>query len=219
MSNGPRNARGRGAGDRPSADDGREPALVRHEERLLVGKERAPAGTVRARKRVETELVEARVPVEVEHVELERLPAGPDDSGRVERLPDGSFSLPVFAEEVVTTTRVVVRERVRVAKRTDTELEPVRARVRRELVELDEERGPTAGTAEKEGGPAGPLPAETKRFLGTSELAVASAAIAAVVVCAAVVDAVDVGDALLLVAALAAVYTFSRGLAKTGVRP
>jgi uncharacterized protein (TIGR02271 family) len=138
-----------------------EPAhetLVRHEEELAVGK-RLEVGGVRARKVLETERVERSTPLEHETVELERLPAEADDSGAVERLPDGSISIPVFGEEIEVRKRVVVKERVRLSKRTITDEETVATDLVRERIEIDadpnvavRESGPDPGE------PAGPEP-------------------------------------------------------------
>ena len=111
--------------------------LVRHEEALEIDKRTVELGRVRARKTVATERVGRSVPVDREVVELERLPAEKDDSGRVEQLPDGSVSVPVFGEEIEVRKRVVVKERVRLAKRTVTDEETVAAELARERIEID----------------------------------------------------------------------------------
>ena len=115
--------------------------LVRHEEELSVTKERYVAGSVRARKSVETELLTDLVPRDVEHADVERAPAAENDSGRVETLPDGSVSIPIFEEELVVTKRTVVRERVIIRKRTVTEQHRVEAELRRERIAIDADPG------------------------------------------------------------------------------
>ena len=116
-----------------------EASLVRHEEQLSVGKRSAEGGVVRARKRVETEEFDELVDRDVEYVdELERIGAREGDSGKVETLPDGSVSIPVFEERVVVTKEMVVRERVVVRKRTVTEQQRVEAELRKERVEVEE---------------------------------------------------------------------------------
>ena len=112
--------------------------IVRHEEELRVGTRVEEIGGVRARKEVGTEHVEQSVPRQVEHVDdLERIPAGEQDSGEVETLPDGSISIPVFEEELVVTKRLVVRERVVVRKRTEVEDRRLEAELRKERVEIE----------------------------------------------------------------------------------
>jgi uncharacterized protein (TIGR02271 family) len=126
----------------PMADDRRNDGtseMVRSEERLDVDVERRPAAKVTARKVVDSVPVEEVVPVEIEHADVERLPAGADDSGQVETLPDGSISVPVLEEELVIEKRMVVRERVIIRKRRDTEQRQVTADLARERVEVDVE--------------------------------------------------------------------------------
>jgi uncharacterized protein (TIGR02271 family) len=99
-----------------------EVGVVRHEEEASVRREEVEVGAVRARKNVETERVEQSVPRHVERVdELERAAANEGDSGEIEVLPDGSVSIPILEEELVVAKRTVVRERVIVRKRTETE--------------------------------------------------------------------------------------------------
>ena len=114
-----------------------EAGVTRHEEELRVGVELDDAGSVRARKRVETEVAEQVVPRQIEHAEIERVAPTDGDSGKVETLPDGSVSIPILEEELVVTKRLVVRERVVIRKRTVTEHERVTAELRRERVEVD----------------------------------------------------------------------------------
>ncbi len=124
--------------------------IVRHEEELRLGTRVEDLGAVRARKEVGAERVEETVPREVEHVDdLERVPAGEEDSGEVETLPDGSISIPVFEEELVVTKRLVVRERVVVRKRTEVEERRVEAELRKERVEIE-----STGDAEVEEDPS-----------------------------------------------------------------
>ena len=133
-------------------DPGDERTLVRHEEELSIAKERYEAGSVRARKTVETEQLAEVVPRDFEEAELERAPAAENDSGRIETLPDGSVSIPIFEEELVVTKRTVVRERVIIRKRTVTEQHRIEAELRRERIEIEADPGidvedGTGGTA------------------------------------------------------------------------
>jgi uncharacterized protein (TIGR02271 family) len=111
--------------------------VIRHEEALEVGTEVESYGSIRLRKRVETEHVEETVPLAVERAEIERIPAAEDDSGEIETLPDGSVSIPVIEEELVVTRRRVVRERVVVRKRVETEARLVEADLRKERVDVE----------------------------------------------------------------------------------
>ena len=126
--------------DRKSSEEqlGEAGSLVRHEEELQVGRESAEAGSVYVRKTVESNNVEEIVPLEVEHFdEVER--RGPDqqDSGKIETLSDGSISIPILEEELVVTKRTVVRERIIIRKRTETEQRRVEAELRKERVHVD----------------------------------------------------------------------------------
>ena len=121
----------------PTEEPAGRAKVVRHEEELRTGRQRTVRGTVRVRKRVETQRVSEVVPREAERLEVERVAAGPDDSGEIETLPDGSLSVPVLAEELVVTRRTVVRERVILRKRRVTEQTVVEADLRRERVDVE----------------------------------------------------------------------------------
>jgi uncharacterized protein (TIGR02271 family) len=111
--------------------------MVRHEERLRVTKGVEEIGTLRIRKDVEPAEVEGEVPRGLEHAQIHRAPAGSEDSGEIETLPDGSISIPVFEEELVISRRLVVRERIVVTKQTVYQPERIREEVRRERVEVE----------------------------------------------------------------------------------
>lgn len=127
----------RGEGLAPASAGKQEGAVVRHEEELRVGKQAYQAGSVRVRKRIESERVRDVVPRDVEHADVERVGPLQEDSGKVETLADGSVSIPIFEEELVVTKRVVVRERVIIRKRTVTEQAAVEADVRREHIDIE----------------------------------------------------------------------------------
>ena len=116
--------------------------VVRPEEELSgVEKVWRGIGFLRARKKVETSTVEEVVPRELEQLDLESTPVGERDSGKIETLPDGSISIPIYEEELVVTKRTVLRERIVIRKKTVTELERVHAELLKERVELDPDRG------------------------------------------------------------------------------
>ena len=118
--------------------DHREPVdVVRSEEELRTDRVQREVGRIHARKVVDTEHVEALVPRDIEHAEVDRQPAAEADSGEVETLPDGSVSIPVFEEQLVIEKRMVVRERVIIRKRRVIEEHLVEADLRRERVEVD----------------------------------------------------------------------------------
>jgi uncharacterized protein (TIGR02271 family) len=115
-----------------------EAILIRHDEEVSgVDKLWRGLGVLRARKRVEMLEVDELLERGVEDVAVERVPAGFDDSGKIETLPDGTISIPVYEEQLVVTKRVVLRERILIRKEIVTERERVRAELRRERVELE----------------------------------------------------------------------------------
>ena len=122
-------------GDPFGEDD--EAAVVRREEEVALGRVEREVGRVRLRKVVEEQPFEDVVPRGIEHADLERLPADPEDPGDVRQLPDGSVSIPVFEEQLVVEKRLVVRERLLVRKRVESVPERIRADLRREVVEVE----------------------------------------------------------------------------------
>jgi uncharacterized protein (TIGR02271 family) len=145
-------------GQPPAAPE--EGILIRHEEAVVdVDKTWRGIGLVRGRKRVDSHLVRELIPRGVENVLLERTPPNEDDSGRIETLPDGSISIPVYEEELVITKRIVLRERVIVRKETVVREERVEAELRRERVEVEGDDGVVV--ADERGGdrrPSAPPP-------------------------------------------------------------
>lgn len=125
---------------RPADDPDQAPSpLLRHAERLRIGRQEREAGTVRIRTSVDTEPVSTEVERDVEHAVTRRQPAADNDSGQIEELEDGSLSIPVLEEQLVVTKRVVVRERLIVRKEQATEACRVEDELRRERVEITQE--------------------------------------------------------------------------------
>jgi uncharacterized protein (TIGR02271 family) len=118
----------------PARDDA---SIVRHEEEARVDKRRQRIGYARVRREVEHGTARADYPLERDELDLERVPAGENDSGEIETLPDGSISVPLFEEELVVTKRKVLRERVIIRKDTVTDWETVEAALRREHISFD----------------------------------------------------------------------------------
>jgi uncharacterized protein (TIGR02271 family) len=114
-----------------------EASVVRHEEELQLETQEYEAGSIRARKRVETDRVERVEPRSVEHGDFERAPVTDRDSGEIETLADGSISIPLFEERLVVTKELFVRERVILRKRTVTEEHRVEAELRKEQIEVE----------------------------------------------------------------------------------
>jgi uncharacterized protein (TIGR02271 family) len=138
-----------------------EASVVRHEEELQLETEEYEAGSVRARKRVETEHVERVEPRSVEYGGFERAPVDDGDSGEIETLEDGSISIPLFEERLVVSKELFVRERVILRKRTVTEQHRIEAELRKEQIEV---QGDVETTREENSssGPEGPARRERR---------------------------------------------------------
>lgn len=118
-------------------------------ERQRSAREQLDAVSVRTQ--VDVERSTQRVERGTEHADVDRHPVADPaaDSGRVETLPDGSLSIPVFEEQLVVTKRLIVRERVVVRKHTVYEEHEASADLRRDRLETPS--WPPAG-----GGATGP---------------------------------------------------------------
>jgi uncharacterized protein (TIGR02271 family) len=114
-----------------------EASVVRHEDELQLEMQEYEAGSVRARKRVETERVERVEPRSVEYGDFERAPVSDGDSGEIETLEDGSISIPLFEERLVVSKELFVRERVILRKRTVTEQHRIETELRKEQIEVE----------------------------------------------------------------------------------
>jgi uncharacterized protein (TIGR02271 family) len=115
------------------------------EERLEVGKRAVERGRVVVRTRVETREEVAEVDLRREEVEVERVPVGrPVEAPPPVREEDGVLIVPVLEERLVVTTELVLKEEIRITKRSRTEhvREPVTLRSERAEVERLEGRGP-----------------------------------------------------------------------------
>ena len=122
--------------------------LVLHEEEATVGKRWEGVGYLRVRREVEHERVGSDFPRRHEELVHERIPVEEGDSGKIETLPDGSLSIPLFEEELVVTRRTVLRERVIVRKEQVTEWQRVEADLRRERVSFETDDVPEASFRE-----------------------------------------------------------------------
>jgi stress response protein YsnF len=125
---------------------GRDDETVsRVEERLVVGKRQAAGGRVRVRSYVVETPVEERVTLREERVHVERRPVdrpvGPGDQVFEERVIEASER----AEEAVVSKEARVVEEIGLRKEADTRTETVRDTVRRQEVEVEDERTATGG--------------------------------------------------------------------------
>lgn len=135
--------------------DGESVSVVRHEERLRTDVERVPVERVRLVKVVVTEQVTRTVEVRREELRVERLPfqasdgtaspgVGTQPPEEVRSVPE-PIELVLHEEEVVLTTRVVPRERVRVWVDDLQEQRVVTAELGREQVEVERFESGAAG--------------------------------------------------------------------------
>jgi uncharacterized protein (TIGR02271 family) len=119
-----------------------EQAVTRSEEELRVGKRSVDAGSVRLRKWVETEPVEANVDLTRETVHVNREPIDEVVSGA--EIGEQTIEVPLRDEEAVVDKQVVARERVSLDKDAEQRTETVSDEVRKERVEIDGADDPTS---------------------------------------------------------------------------
>jgi uncharacterized protein (TIGR02271 family) len=132
-------ATSRGTGGEPGSDD----AMTRSEEELRVGTAERERGRVRLKKHVVTEGVQETVPVRRQEARVEREPITDENVDEAMRGPDiseGEHEVTLKEEEVVVEKRAVPKERVRLAKDVETDEEQVSEQVRKEKVEIEDDR-------------------------------------------------------------------------------
>ena len=116
--------------------------VIRHEERLRVGKERQETGRARLRKYVVTEHETVDVPVQREEVRVERTPLdGTEVTGGT--IGEDTVEVTLHEERAVVAKETVGVEKIELEKETVRDTERVDAEVRKEQVEVetDAERG------------------------------------------------------------------------------
>jgi uncharacterized protein (TIGR02271 family) len=123
----------------PTTDD----AMTRSEEELRVGTAERESGRVRLRKYVVEDEVTKTVPVRREEIRVEREPitdANADDALDGPAISEEEHEVVLREEEVVVDKRAVPKERVRLEKDSVTEEETVSETVRKEEIDVDENR-------------------------------------------------------------------------------
>jgi uncharacterized protein (TIGR02271 family) len=126
-------------GGRPERED----AMTRSEEELRVGTAERERGRVRLRKRVETDEVQESVPVRREQARVEREPItdeNVDEAMRGPELSEAEHEVTLREEEPVVEKRTVPKERVRLEKDVETDEEQVSDQVRKERVDVEDDR-------------------------------------------------------------------------------
>ena len=119
----------------------REETIPLAEERVEVSKREVERGRVVVRTRVEEREELAEVALRQEEVTVERVPVGrPVEAPPPVREEDGVLIVPVLEERPVVTTQLILKEEIRITRRSRTEVvrEPVRLRSERaEVVRLE----------------------------------------------------------------------------------
>src|SRR3712207_403955 len=117
---------------------GREESIEPAEEQVRVSKREVERGRVVIRTRVEERDEIAEAALRQEDVIVERVPIGRwIEMAPQVREEDGVLIVPVLEERLVVTTELVLKEEIRITKKSRTEMvrEPVRLRAERVEVE------------------------------------------------------------------------------------
>jgi uncharacterized protein (TIGR02271 family) len=123
---------------------GRDDAMTRSEEELRVGTQARERGRVRLRKYVTTEQVTQTVPVQREEARVEREPitdANVDAAMAGPEISEAEHEVTLREEQPVVEKRTVPRERVRLDKEAVTDQQQVAEEVRKEQIDVDDQRG------------------------------------------------------------------------------
>lgn len=113
-----------------------EGGVVRHEERLNVGKEQVETGRVRIRKHVVHEQQSVQVPVTREELRVERTPLRDGEVADAGRLEEGETEVVLHEERPVVSKETVGVERVNVGTEQVTENRTVTEDVAKEQVDV-----------------------------------------------------------------------------------
>lgn len=135
--------------NRGNSGNAKSEAMTRSEEEMQVGTETRERGRARLRKYVVTEHEQVTVPVQHEEVRVEREPIDSTNSDEARSGPaisEDEHEVTLHEEHVVTDTRAVPKERVRMSKETETEQETVSADLRKERIDTD---GGTDGSSKR----------------------------------------------------------------------
>jgi uncharacterized protein (TIGR02271 family) len=110
-----------------------------HEETIDAAVHPIDKGMIRLRKRVETVPYETTVEAGRDEVTVERVKVDRQVDAVPEPRQEGeTLVIPVVEEVIVTETRLMLREEVRITRRRVTESVPVRDTIRREVVEIEQ---------------------------------------------------------------------------------
>jgi uncharacterized protein (TIGR02271 family) len=118
-------------------------AMTRSEEELRVGTTARETGRARLKKYVVTEDVQQTVPVRREDVRVEREPVteeNADEAMSGPEISEAEHEVTLKQEEPVVEKRTVPKERVRLEKDVETEEQQVSEQVRKEQLEVEDDR-------------------------------------------------------------------------------
>jgi uncharacterized protein (TIGR02271 family) len=123
------------------------------QEQLEISKREVERSRIVIRTRVEERDEVAELELQQEEVTVERIPRGvPVDAKPATREENGVLIVPIVEEQLVVTTRLILKEELRISRRTRTELvrQPVRLRAaERAEVERREGRATTVPDPEQ----------------------------------------------------------------------
>ena len=111
--------------------DARPERIELAEEQVEITKREVERGRVVVRTRVETRDEIAEIALQQEDVTVDRVPRGVTvEVAPAVREEDGVLIVPVLEEQLVLTTRLILKEEIRITRRSRTEVvrEPVRLR-------------------------------------------------------------------------------------------
>jgi uncharacterized protein (TIGR02271 family) len=145
--------------------EGEQPERIElAEEELAVARREVERGRIVVRTRVEERDELAEIALRREDVTVERVPVGvPVEVAPAVREEDGVLIVPILEEQLVIETRLILKEEIRITRKSRTEIvrEPVRLRSERaEVVRLEgrdpdrpnlQQRSPDDGGANPDG--------------------------------------------------------------------
>jgi len=111
--------------------------VQRTEEEVAAGTREREAGELRVNKNVRTDRESVEVPTRHEEVSVERVPLSGEASEA--QIGEDEVNVPVTEEEVVVSTRPVVKEEVRIRKDVVENIQIVEEDVRREEIDVEDE--------------------------------------------------------------------------------
>jgi len=122
------------------AEQNRATELTSYEEQLRVGTESVQSGAVRLHKYVTTDQVETSVPIRHEDVRVERVPATGTPVPGGHRFEEQAVEVTLHEERPTIAKETVPVETVRLATETRTDDRRVGDQVRRERIEVEDQR-------------------------------------------------------------------------------